>query len=240
MRTDPDRNAAEYQRALDTIERLLSNPPTAAGDDYVAREANREHVAALRHVRNMLQVGCSCQQVVDSLAPLCLCNVGPDTDGPEQDCAIHGDGETFVALCRWRDAVVSATHVATDPGIRNGTFNGNALVPRQPLDRLCALLDAGPWGGPDTDAAVAAAPQSATIGRDELERLRGIEARAQRIVEMEPSVALPGSQATALAILDSPLVGSHLEHVRALTEQVNSAAHRRLTDDADRPRPSEF
>lgn len=239
MRTDQDRNGAEYQRALDTIERLLSNPPIAIGN--VAEQTNREDAAALRHVRTMLHVGRACQQVVDQLAPLCPCNAGPDTDGPEQDCPIHGDGETFVMLCRWRDAVVVSARLVVDSWT-GSTIDGAATVDDDAVERLRALLDAGPWGGPDTDAAVAATLPPATIGRDELARLRGIEARAQRILDMEPGVALPGSQATALAILDGPSPVDPRVRLRALTDQVNSAAHRRLAGEFVAPRtgPWEF
>lgn len=38
------------------------------------------------------------------LEPLCPCNVGPDTYGPEQDCPLHGDQETFVAYVRELEA----------------------------------------------------------------------------------------------------------------------------------------
>jgi hypothetical protein len=146
-----DYNARAYRQALGIVDALL----TPARADTGARAPGdgdaeqRARVADLRHVRTMLYTGRGCQQVVDQLAPLCPCGHGPeDYDGPQQDCPIHGDGSTFVDLCRWRDRVVGGAHAllgALD------TNRPDVVTDVPAVNRLRELLDAGPWAGPMPD-----------------------------------------------------------------------------------------
>lgn len=42
------------------------------------------------------------QRLQELLAPLCPCGpASPDTQGPLQECPLHGDGTTFVTRQRW-------------------------------------------------------------------------------------------------------------------------------------------
>lgn len=93
-----------YDEAIAWVGQRRASVPAEAR----VHEDGRAYVAALGEIRNLLYAGRANLQVVETLAPLCPCSLGPDTDGPEQECPIHGDGQTFVALSRWRDAVVAA------------------------------------------------------------------------------------------------------------------------------------
>jgi hypothetical protein len=113
---------------------------------------NHQRRRELRGIRDLLYAGRANLQVVDYLAPLCPCDLNPaTTDGPQQECPIHGDGAAFVAMCRWRDAVVATVTTyrgaVADDGQATGA-NGAEL-----WSRLCELLDDGPWSeaGPDYD-----------------------------------------------------------------------------------------
>lgn len=139
-------NAEVYRRATEVVDGLIGELPRASAltiDD----PSNRERFAALRLVRQALQHWAAAQPVVDQLTQLCPCSSDPDGDGPQQDCPVHGDGESFVALCRWRDVVVAAGHAVNDT-VADGP--GLVVVQRTPWERLRDLLNAGPWAGPDT------------------------------------------------------------------------------------------
>lgn len=109
-------------------------------------EADREAaVRAFRELADEVYAGRYARGVLDQLKPLCPCHRGnpeEDEDGPQQECPIHGDGTTFVALCRWRDAVVAATHAVNDTV---ADAPGLVVVQRPAWVRLRDLLNAGPW-----------------------------------------------------------------------------------------------
>jgi hypothetical protein len=118
------------------------------GADSPENHARRR---ALRSIRDLLATGQYARQVVEQLDVLCPCHHGnpeEDEDGPQQDCPIHGDGLSFVALFQWQAAVASTAHAVI----------AEAPYPyeRDALERLRVLLTAGPWAGHQTDAAVAA------------------------------------------------------------------------------------
>lgn len=142
--TTGERNAADYRKALGIVDGLIAQATGPA-------QLDRRH--DLRHVRTVVYTGRGCQQVVDQLAPLCPCNTGPDTDGPEQDCPIHGDGRSFVDLCRWRDMIVGGAHalLATHDPSRRLSDDTAAVVDAAALARFRELLDAGPWASPMPD-----------------------------------------------------------------------------------------
>lgn len=139
-----------YDRADATVRDLLAGLPrayAATADD----PGHREWLAALRHVAQMLMVGRVNTRVIHGLARLCPCDTGPDTDGPQQECPVHGDGQAFVGLCRWRDAVVGGTHALVSVLADD---RPDVAVDVPAVARLAALLDAGPWAGPETVAAI--------------------------------------------------------------------------------------
>jgi hypothetical protein len=131
-----------HDEALEWLDRELLG---LLGEDSPENHQRRRE---LRGIRDLLYAGRANLQVVDQLAPLCLCNVGPHTDGPEQECPIHGDGQSFVALCRWRDAVATTASVYRQRDVQD---DDEAAVGH--WNRLCELLDDGPWSeaGPDYD-----------------------------------------------------------------------------------------
>jgi len=47
---------------------------------------------------------------LDALLPLCPCAAGnpADWDGPQRECPVHGDGETFVAYVQALEALLYA------------------------------------------------------------------------------------------------------------------------------------
>jgi hypothetical protein len=144
-----DHNARQHAAAMTTIDQLINDLPTTV---YAAAAAEqvRAQRANLRLVRSMLLRGRVASTTLDQLAPLCGCNTGPDTDGPEQDCPIHGDGQTFVALFRWGAAVAAAAHALVG-GLQGQTESGTT-VDNAPFDRLHDLLTAGPWNAGVTRA----------------------------------------------------------------------------------------
>lgn len=126
-----------YDEAIAWVGQRRASVPAEAR----VHEDGRAYVAALGEIRNLLYAGRANLQVVETLAPLCPCSLGPDTEGPEQECPIHGDGQTFVALCRWRDAVVGA---ATSVRLLADV----STVANSSWQRLCELLDGGPFSEP--------------------------------------------------------------------------------------------
>lgn len=154
MTTDHD--ARQHAAAMTTIDQLINDLPTTVY--AAAAEQVRGQRADLRLVRSMLLRGRVASTTLDQLAPLCGCNAGPDTDGPEQDCPIHGDGQSFVALCRWRDQVVAAAHTVRETSGRGPA--DNVEVDDDAFERLDDLLDAGPWG-----SAVNAAGERISAGQ---------------------------------------------------------------------------
>jgi len=153
-----DYTTSRYAQALAVIDALLAGGP-GQPTNWAPRRADagtaddrysRERVADLRLVRAMLYGGQSDYQVLDQLAALCPCSLDPEADGPQQDCPIHGDGQSFVDLCRWRDRVVGGAHALL--GEATGTpGSGVAYVGEQQLARMRELLDAGPWASPMPD-----------------------------------------------------------------------------------------
>lgn len=136
-------SAEVYRRATEVVDGLIETatpPPAASTAD------DRERLAAPWLVHLAVQHGAAAQPVVNRLLDLCPCNTDPETtDGPEQDCPVHGDGESFVMLCRWRDQVVAAGHAVNDT-IADGP--GLVVAQRAPWERLRDLLNAGPWASP--------------------------------------------------------------------------------------------
>lgn len=61
-----------------------------------------------------------------AFAPLCPCDLNPETtDGPQQECPIHGDGVTFVEGVRGAARVVAAArawvrHMGTSRDVCSG------------------------------------------------------------------------------------------------------------------------
>jgi len=135
-----------HDEAIALVDAEIAGTPSSPSED------DRRWRSDMLGLRSVLRAGQRCQQVVARLAPLCLCNAGPDTDGPQQDCPIDGDGETFVALCRWRDAVV-----ATASTYREFDTQDDEVRATEVWNRLCALLDAGPWAPPAAQVVGAAA-----------------------------------------------------------------------------------
>lgn len=92
------------EEALDAIDDELV---ALLGEDAPENHKRRRD---LRSVRDHVCTGASAREALDQLAPLCPCTAGnpADWDGPQQDCPIHGDGATFVAMVRWWRAVEGA------------------------------------------------------------------------------------------------------------------------------------
>lgn len=140
-----DYSADVYRRATEVVDGLIE-VATPGRSAIVPTDADRERLAALRLVRLAVQHGAAAQPVVNRLLDLCPCNTDPETtDGPQQDCPVHGDGESFVMLCRWRDQVAAAGHAVNDT-IADGP--GLVVAQRAPWERLRDLLNAGPWASP--------------------------------------------------------------------------------------------
>lgn len=81
------------------------------------REATHDHQAADTIAAELTRL----RAIAEQLRPLCMCDTGPDTDGPEQDCPLHGDGVTFVADVRWLQAIEHAARAfVSAEGLRMG------------------------------------------------------------------------------------------------------------------------
>lgn len=128
-------DARQHAAAMHTVEALIDALPTTVYAAAVAEQVRAQR-ANLRLVRSMLLRGRAASTTLDQLAPLCVCNTGPDTDGPEQDCPIHGDGQTFVALFRWQRAVAIAAHAVAEADDDDRASAADPLV---------ELVRAGPW-----------------------------------------------------------------------------------------------
>jgi hypothetical protein len=59
-----------------------------------------------------------------SLEPLCPCDVNPETtDGPDQDCPLHGDGVSFVTQVRCERAELAARRASVTTGGPGAAYN---------------------------------------------------------------------------------------------------------------------
>lgn len=74
-----------------------------------------------KHVRTLLDVLSAMhylRNTADGLMPLCPCDLNPETsDGPQQECPVHGDGATFVEdvqVMRARLAELEAGEATTE------------------------------------------------------------------------------------------------------------------------------
>lgn len=77
---------------------------TSEADEHYAELHEPElHEPELREIEADEQ---SFRAMLHGLMPLCPCDLNPETtDGPQQECPLHGDGTTFVAVVRALEAV---------------------------------------------------------------------------------------------------------------------------------------
>lgn len=128
----------DHDEAIRWVNRELAGLPRES-TSKMGRKFRSELIGLL----GVLQTGKRTGQIVfERLMPLCPCSLDPEDDGPQPDCPIHGDDESFARLCRWRDRVVAAAQALV------GVFDADrpdVLADVPGLARFCDLLDDGPW-----------------------------------------------------------------------------------------------